>query len=58
MKFQLTGDQEKTIEEISNDQEGSSKMLRLLQGDVGSGKKTIVALFAMMQCIENNKDQF
>ena len=54
MKFQLTGDQETTIEEISNDQEGSSKMLRLLQGDVGSGK-TIVALFAMMQCIENNK---
>ena len=54
LKFQLTGDQEKTIEEISNDQEGSSKMLRLLQGDVGSGK-TIVALFAMMQCIENNK---
>ena len=29
-------------------------MLRLLQGDVGSGK-TIVALFAMMQCLENNK---
>ncbi len=54
LKFQLTGDQETTIEEISNDQEGSSKMLRLLQGDVGSGK-TIVALFAMMQCIENNK---
>ena len=54
LKFQLTGDQETTIEEISNDQENSSKMLRLLQGDVGSGK-TIVALFAMMQCIENKK---
>ena len=26
LKFQLTGDQETTIEEISNDQEGSSKM--------------------------------
>ena len=54
LDFSLTSDQLKTIEEISNDQSKQNKMLRLLQGDVGSGK-TIVALFAMMQCLENNK---
>ncbi len=54
LDFSLTSDQLKTIEEISNDQSKPNKMLRLLQGDVGSGK-TIVALFAMMQCLENNK---
>ena len=52
--FKLTIDQEKTIQEISHDQCEKTKMLRLLQGDVGSGK-TIVALFAMMQCMENKK---
>ena len=54
LDFSLTSDQLKTIEEISNDQSKPNKMLRLLQGDVGSGK-TIVALFAMMQCLENSK---
>ena len=53
LKFQLTGDQETILKNFKRSK-GSSKMLRLLQGDVGSGK-TIVALFAMMQCIENNK---
>ena len=54
LDFKLTNDQEKTIQEISHDQCEKTKMLRLLQGDVGSGK-TIVALFAMMQCMENKK---
>ena len=54
LDFNLTNDQLKTIEEISSDQSKPNKMLRLLQGDVGSGK-TIVALFSMMQCLENNK---
>ena len=54
LDFSLTNDQLKTIDEISSDQSKPSKMLRLLQGDVGSGK-TIVALFAMMQCLENEK---
>ena len=54
LDFSLTNDQLKTIDEISHDQSKPNKMLRLLQGDVGSGK-TIVALFAMMQCLENEK---
>ena len=54
LDFSLTNDQLKTIDEISRDQSKPNKMLRLLQGDVGSGK-TIVALFGMMQCLENEK---
>ena len=54
LDFSLTNDQLKTIDEISRDQSKPNKMLRLLQGDVGSGK-TIVALFAMIQCLENEK---
>jgi ATP-dependent DNA helicase RecG len=49
--FDLTGDQTKALEEISADLAGDKRMLRLLQGDVGSGK-TIVALLAMTQVIE------
>ena len=54
LEFKLTNDQKKAIDEISNDLSSSNKMLRLLQGDVGSGK-TIVALFAILQSIENQK---
>ena len=44
--FELTGDQKNAIEEIKNDLNSSSRMNRILQGDVGSGK-TIVAILAM-----------
>ena len=54
LDFKLTEDQIKTISEISNDLSSSNKMLRLIQGDVGSGK-TIVSLFSMLQVIENKK---
>ena len=54
LEFKLTNDQKKAIDEISNDLSSSNKMLRLLQGDVGSGK-TIVALFAILQSLENQK---
>ena len=54
LSFELTDDQNKAIKEISKDQSSPNKMLRLIQGDVGSGK-TIVALHGMIQCAENSK---
>ena len=44
--FELTGGQLKAIEEIRKDLNSSSRMNRILQGDVGSGK-TIVGILAM-----------
>src|SRR3990167_9005209 len=51
LPFQLTGAQEKVILEIKQDLLEKIPMLRLIQGDVGSGK-TIVACFAALQAIE------
>lgn len=48
LPFQLTEGQTKAITEISADLSEPQRMLRLLQGDVGSGK-TVVALMAMTQ---------
>ncbi len=45
LPFSLTNDQKKTLKEINDDLNSSTKMFRLLQGDVGSGK-TIVSLLA------------
>ena len=53
LDFKLTNAQSGCIEEINNDLASSEPMLRLLQGDVGSGK-TIVAVFALIQAVENN----
>ena len=47
LSFELTDDQKKAIDEIFNDLESPSRMNRLLQGDVGSGK-TIVSFIAML----------
>ena len=47
MGFELTAEQEKVIAEIEHDQRASTQMIRLLQGDVGSGK-TLVALLTMV----------
>lgn len=51
LPFKLTKAQEKVLVEIAADQAGKFRMLRLLQGDVGSGK-TIVALLAMLNAVE------
>jgi ATP-dependent DNA helicase RecG len=51
LPFSLTNSQRRAIEEITADLASDIRMLRLLQGDVGSGK-TIVALLAASAVIE------
>ncbi len=51
LPFALTGAQRRSIAEIEGDLAQSAPMLRLLQGDVGSGK-TAVALEAMLIAVE------
>lgn len=51
LPFQLTHAQQRVIQEIHQDLAQNSPMLRLVQGDVGSGK-TIVAAMAALQVIE------
>lgn len=51
LPFFLTKAQENALAEIAADQKEPYKMLRLLQGDVGSGK-TVVALLSMLKVIE------
>ena len=46
LPFELTKDQKLTYQEIKNDISSGSPMLRLLQGDVGSGKTIVAALIA------------
>lgn len=54
LTFELTDDQKNAIEEIENDVFSNRRMIRLLQGDVGSGK-TIVSIITMLNYIENKK---
>ncbi|HUF44617.1 MAG TPA: ATP-dependent DNA helicase RecG, partial [Aestuariivirgaceae bacterium] len=51
LPYALTGSQGAAIEEVLRDMAAPERMLRLLQGDVGSGK-TIVALFALIAAVE------
>ncbi|MBD1140688.1 ATP-dependent DNA helicase RecG [Pelagibacterales bacterium SAG-MED39] len=52
LNFFLTNDQINTLDEINKDLNSSTKMFRLLQGDVGSGK-TIIALLAAFNTINS-----
>jgi ATP-dependent DNA helicase RecG len=52
LPFALTGAQSRALAEIDADMAEPMRMLRLLQGDVGSGK-TVVALLAMLTAVEN-----
>ena len=51
LPFALTASQENAVSDILSDMRSQDRMLRLLQGDVGSGK-TAVALMAMGACAE------
>jgi ATP-dependent DNA helicase RecG len=52
LNFNLTNDQKKSLENINADLNSRSKMFRLLQGDVGSGK-TIVCLISALNVINS-----
>jgi ATP-dependent DNA helicase RecG len=51
LPFKLTGAQTRALAEIDADLASPHRMLRLLQGDVGSGK-TVVALLALAGAVE------
>ena len=51
LPFKLTGAQARALAEIDADLADPHRMLRLLQGDVGSGK-TVIALLAMATAVE------
>ncbi len=51
LPYHLTEGQEQVLVEIQTDMAQGQRMLRLLQGDVGSGK-TVVALLAMLGAVE------
>jgi ATP-dependent DNA helicase RecG len=51
LPFALTGSQRQALADIAADMSADTRMLRLLQGDVGSGK-TVVALMAMAAAAE------
>jgi ATP-dependent DNA helicase RecG len=51
LPFALTSSQRQAVKEIAHDISAPHRMLRLLQGDVGSGK-TVVALMAMAIAVE------
>ena len=51
LPYAATGAQRRAIAEIEGDLQQSAPMLRLLQGDVGSGK-TLVALMALLIAVE------
>ncbi len=51
LPYRLTGSQSLAVEEILVEMAAETRMLRLLHGDVGSGK-TVVALLAMLAAVE------
>ncbi|RNF85894.1 ATP-dependent DNA helicase RecG [Montanilutibacter psychrotolerans] len=54
LPFRLTGAQQRVFEQIRTDLRKPSPMLRLVQGDVGSGK-TVVAALAAMLAVEDGR---
>lgn len=54
LPFKLTAAQKNAINEIRSDMQSGAQMVRLLQGDVGSGK-TLVAVVAACDVADNNQ---
>jgi ATP-dependent DNA helicase RecG len=52
LPFELTGDQQRALEQIDADLGSSRPMQRLLMGEVGSGK-TVVALYSLLRAVES-----
>ena len=52
LPFQLTHAQEKALEDVFIDIHGDTTMVRLIQGDVGSGK-TVIATISMLNTVLN-----
>ncbi len=53
LPFNLTKSQKKVLHEINLDLKSNSRMFRIIQGDVGSGK-TIVSLLSIANVVEGN----
>jgi ATP-dependent DNA helicase RecG len=51
LPYALTGAQQRALQDIASDMASGERMLRLLQGDVGSGK-TVVALLALAKAVQ------
>jgi len=54
LPFALTGAQERVVRQITDDMRSPAPMIRLLQGDVGSGK-TAVAIYAILLAVANGR---
>jgi len=54
LPFSLTKSQRSAIDDIFEDVKSDKRMMRLVQGDVGSGK-TVVAIMAMLRAVESGK---
>ena len=54
LPYHLTPAQQKTMAEVDKDMQSGDRMLRLIQGDVGSGK-TVLAFLAALNSIACNK---
>ncbi|MBN1119853.1 MAG: ATP-dependent DNA helicase RecG [Anaerolineae bacterium] len=55
LPYDLTGAQQRAIEEIRRDLASGTPMNRLLQGDVGSGKTVVAALAAAIACVNGTQ---